>query len=192
MTWSYLMKSVLCRRMALLLFVFVLTGGSQSNADEEFDVVHYTALPIDLGIGGRRPFVIDRHRGIVTVGDTLAASDRCRGFPGLCFHSPNGPIAVPSCLGDSDAWKWSGGGVSVERRGGPFALNVFDRTFRVVTLAVTDDEGTVTVLLVDEELGIVAISFDVGTKNAFGPYVLASGIGLGAGQTCADALRRGS
>ncbi|MCE3004803.1 MAG: hypothetical protein LW860_19230 [Xanthomonadaceae bacterium] len=178
--------------MALSLLVLVLTGGSPSNADDEFDVVHYTALPIDLGIGGRRPFVIDRRRGIVAVGDTLAASDRCLGFPGFCFHSPNGPIAVPSCLGENDAWKWGGGGVTVERRGSPFALKVFERTLSVVTLSVTDDEGTVTVLLVDKELGVVAISFDVGTKNAFGPYVLASGIGLGAGQTCTDALPRGS
>lgn len=181
------MNALAIRTIAALLPLTAVAGSRPSSADDQFDLVRYEALPIDMGIGGRDPFVIDRHSGAVVTAHPLVSSRRCSNLPGVCFHTLHGPIAIPDCFSSDDEWKWSGGGVVAERRGSPFAAEFFDRKLDLVRLSITDGSESTTLLLVDRELGAVAMTFNSGTADALGPYVLSSETGLGAGQTCAGA-----
>ena len=132
------MKVLASLAFAVPLLVFVVAGSPPSNADDQFDFIRYEALPIDMGIGGRDPFVIDRRSGAVLTAHPIVSSRRCSEFAGVCFRTLYGPIAIPNCSFIGDEWKWSAGGVVAERRGSPFIAEMFDRKLgRVANLVET-------------------------------------------------------
>jgi len=155
-----------------------------SGASGEDGFVAYSLVPVTIGQAERIPFVIDRNSGEEFVADALVVHGRCNGFPGVCFRATGGAIAIPKCLGRETRRRWSADGISVEWKGGEFAFDLLGRRLNVVLLSVVDRDESETLLWVDREIGVVAISFSNMRAHGLGTYVLADEQGLGAGQAC--------
>lgn len=177
---------------ALIAFFTVMTPSVAARDSLEYDLVRYSLIPVTIGQAERVPFVIDRNTGEEVIADAFIVHGRCRAFPGLCFRATGGAIAIPSCLGRGDRRHWSADGVAVEWQGGEFTVELLGKQLKVLLLSVTDSDGSETLLWVDRELGVVAISFVGMRTHAIGTYILAEGEGLGAGQICDDGKAKDS
>jgi hypothetical protein len=172
------------RASALIVFVTQLMASAATGALPALDLVRYSLVPVTIGQAERVPFVIDRITGEEVVADAFIVHGRCKGFPGLCFRTTGGAIAVPTCIGRADRRRWSADGVGVEWQGGEFTVDLLGKQMKVLLLSVIDSDGSETLLWVDRAIGVVAISFAEMRTHAIGTYFLAEGVGLGAGQIC--------